>query len=151
MITSKHIILMCLLGSKVFDHLHDLNMHDVNLSEKQEALAAARNRALIPASGTPASDLLCPPPVETESRRKRKEQVMIHSPLLNPFNIKSKFQPWSQEDQDHADKRLALWIATSTLPVSMVRNPNMEGFLKVLNPKVILHCHQFLISLKLYM
>ena len=83
---------MCLLGSKVFDHLHDLNKHDVNLSEKQDALAAARTRSLIPASGTPASDLLCPPPAETESRRKRKEQVMIHSPLLNPFNIKSKFK-----------------------------------------------------------
>ena len=46
------------------------------------------------------------------------------------------FQPWTEEDQDHADKRLALWIASSTLPVSMVKNPNMAGYVQAIHPKV---------------
>ena len=69
-------------GSKVFEHLLYLNMHDITLSGKQDALEAARARALIPVSGTPAAELLCPPPEETEPRRKRKEQVLIQSSLI---------------------------------------------------------------------
>ena len=58
------------------------------------------------------------------------------------------FQPWSSEQQEHADKRFALWVATSTLPVRMVKNPNMAAFLKALNPKVT--NDQFNIRMVLY-
>ena len=68
--------------------------------------------------------------------------------ILSKVYVHSFFQPWSSEQQEHADKRFALWVATSTLPVRMVKNPNMAAFLKALNPKVT--NDQFNIRMVLY-
>ena len=44
--------------------------------------------------------------------------------------------PWTEEQQEISNKTLALWIGGSNLPISAVEDPNMEKYVKTLNPQV---------------
>lgn len=65
----------------------------------------------------------------TQAKRKRKAKKDVGQVELTPDEI---------EAQDEA---LALWIASSSLPISCVEHPNMHRYIATINPNV---CIQFI-------
>ena len=70
-------------------------------------------------SGTSIVDVIIKKPAMKSSRKRSNENF-----------------PLDAETSEYYDSLLGLWIATSTLPVSLVQNPHMVRFVNALNPQV---------------
>ena len=108
-----------------------------------EAQAESR-RSSVTVPGEPLASLLYPAPATAtgaaETEKEKSNQVIISphfSSELLTFGNQFQFSylckvasVWSKEQQDHANKLYALWIAGSYLPVTMAKDQGFHRFMR---------------------
>ena len=78
---------------------------------------------------TPASDILMTP---------ERRSASAETPTKVRKRISSSEKgSWTAEQQQASERMLAIFIGGSNLPVSAVEDPNMEKYVKTLNPQVL--------------
>lgn len=84
--------------------------------------------------GASAADVLIDKPSSSKARSPRPRVVSKAAGVKR--TRRKEEEGLDPEYQEFCDNLLALWVASSTLPVTLTRHPGMKAWVKALNSKV---------------